>query len=266
MKKNKRLQVLIKVMGMALFVLVVAGLLSATDAGRKGKVTKIMVNIYPLAGDILLINNDDLARDFNTAFKEKLKAQIIEDLDLTKIEGVIEKNVFVKDAEVYIDARNNLRINVRQKNPVIRVFDQKGNTFYIDDNGNKVPKSMKAVLRLPVLTGAIPEYRIALSRDKASPYYHALKIVEAIGQNPFMAALTEQLVVADNKDIAIIPKLGKHKIVLGNSNDTKEKFKKLELFYKQGMQPAGWEIYSEINLKYKDQVVAKKTAQLPIKS
>jgi len=90
--------------------------------------------------------------------------------------------------------------------------------------------------------------------------------MKAILEDPFMNALTEQLVVDEKKDVCIIPKLGHHKIILGDAEDIENKFKRLEIFYKQGMPPEGWNIYKEINLKYKDQVVAKKIEGEPIKS
>ena len=139
-------------------------------------------------------------------------------------------------------------------------------SFIIDESGKKLPVSKQAVLRLPVLTGALPAFKNEMTKDKKNVYYKAFEVIKAIYKDPFMSAMTEQLLVDENKDISIIPKLGNHKIILGDATDLENKFKKLAIFYKEGMPPEGWSLYKEINLKFKNQVVAKKVEGEPIKN
>lgn len=266
MNVKRGLNIFYQISGFGLFILAVFGLISAADSRSHGTIHKVLVNIKPLENDVLLIKNEDLAKLLNKSYDLKLKNQKVEKLNLTKIEQAIEKNDFVEDAQVYIDARNNLQINVTQKTPILRVILNDNSTFFIDNSGKKLPVSKQAVLRLPVLTGSLPAFRNAMIKEKKNPYSKAFNIILAIQKDPFMYALTEQIVVDENKDISIIPKLGNHKIILGNAEDLEEKFKKLEIFYKQGMPPEGWNIYKEINLKFKDQIVAKKVEAAPIKS
>ncbi|MFZ1360247.1 MAG: hypothetical protein WAS28_17240, partial [Saprospiraceae bacterium] len=117
-----------------------------------------------------------------------------------------------------------------------------------------------------VLTGALPAFKNEMTKDKKNVYYKAFEVIKAIYKDPFMSAMTEQLLVDENKDISIIPKLGNHKIILGDATDLENKFKKLAIFYKEGMPPEGWSLYKEINLKFKNQVVAKKVEGEPIKN
>ena len=49
-----------------------------------------------------------------------------------------------------------------------------------------------------------------------------------------------------------------HKIIFGAAEDIDTKFKKLMIFYTHGLSKVGWNVYSEINLKFKDNVVCKK--------
>ena len=266
MTLNKGMKVFFQISSFALFIVAVFGLISATDSAKTGKINKVVVDIEPLQNDIYLIKNDDLAKLLNKSYDLKLKNQIVEKLDLTKIEKIIEKNDFVRDAQVYIDARNNLRIMVLQKSPILRVMLSDNTTFFIDESGKNLPVSKQAVLRLPVLTGALPAFKNEMTKDKKNVYYKAFEVIKAIDKDPFMSAMTEQLLVDDNKDISIIPKLGNHKIILGDATDLENKFKKLAIFYKEGMPPEGWSLYKEINLKFKNQVVAKKVEGEPIKN
>jgi cell division protein FtsQ len=46
--------------------------------------------------------------------------------------------------------------------------------------------------------------------------------------------------------------------VFGTGDDIEIKFEKLMLFYKEGLSRVGWDKYSTINLKYKNQIVCTK--------
>ena len=58
-----------------------------------------------------------------------------------------------------------------------------------------------------------------------------------------------------------MPLVGDQKIIFGSAYSEKEvteKFKKLRIFYNEAMPYEGWETYSEISLKYEDQIVCKR--------
>ena len=67
-----------------------------------------------------------------------------------------------------------------------------------------------------------------------------------------------QLHINENKEIELIPRVGNHIILLGSDEGLEAKFEKLMLFYQKGVQQIGWNQYSTINLKYKDQLVCLK--------
>ena len=52
--------------------------------------------------------------------------------------------------------------------------------------------------------------------------------------------------------------MGNHRIMLGTLNEFEEKLANLKLFYEQAIPKVGWEKYSMINLKYKNQIVCTK--------
>ena len=105
-----------------------------------------------------------------------------------------------------------------------------------------------------------------MATDKKSVYSDVLTLMKAVDQDPFMKALTEQIVVDPEVGLCIYPKLGHHRIIFGNAERAEQKFRKLEIFYKQAMPKDGWNVYKEINLKYKDQVIAKKEPLVVLQS
>jgi cell division protein FtsQ len=52
--------------------------------------------------------------------------------------------------------------------------------------------------------------------------------------------------------------VGNHRILLGQIEYYRENLEKLKLFYEKGLNQMGWNQYSIINLKYKNQVVCTK--------
>ena len=64
-----------------------------------------------------------------------------------------------------------------------------------------------------------------------------------------------------NGDFVLIPQVGSHTIIFGSAfsdREVEEKFKKLKVFYEEGLPYEGWNKYDIINLKYKKQIVCKK--------
>jgi cell division protein FtsQ len=84
------------------------------------------------------------------------------------------------------------------------------------------------------------------------------KYATFINNHPFWKAQIEQLHVNKDMDIELIPRVGNHTIVFGNADNIESKFEKLIVFYNKGLSNTGWNEYSVINLKFKDQVVCTK--------
>jgi cell division protein FtsQ len=84
------------------------------------------------------------------------------------------------------------------------------------------------------------------------------KMAEFIRTDPLWHAQIEQLYVNKELEIELIPRVGNHRIVVGDVVDIKKKLDKLKVFYAKGLSNTGWNEYSVINLKFADQVVCKK--------
>ena len=68
----------------------------------------------------------------------------------------------------------------------------------------------------------------------------------------------EQIYVHPDKEVELIPRVGNHRILLGTFDHFEEKLANLRLFYEQAIPKMGWEKYSIINLKYRNQIVCTK--------
>jgi cell division protein FtsQ len=70
-----------------------------------------------------------------------------------------------------------------------------------------------------------------------------------------------QIHLEKNGDFVLVPLVGDQKIIFGAAHSTQEvesKFDKLRIFYTEAIAYEGWSKYSEISLKYENQIVCKK--------
>jgi cell division protein FtsQ len=137
--------------------------------------------------------------------------------------------------------------SIRQREPVLRVISDTKGSFYVDKDRKIMPLSSNYAVYLPVATGLIDE---EFAQNELYDFAMFLR------NNPEWDAWVEQIVVRRNNEVVLIPRAGDFKIIMGSLNNYSDKLKKFDLFVKRGLNVVGWNRYSEINLKYDNQVVA----------
>jgi len=188
--------------------------------------------------------------------------------NVTDIEEKLNNNHSIKGAQVYKTINGKLIVNVKQRRPIARIFPKNSVSYYIDENGNLMPLSNKYSARLLVVSGNLNEPFAKRYKFNYNSLHDTLmnktmlddiyKLTEYIDKSEFWKAQIEQIVVNKVSEFELIPKVGNHKIVFGEIDNLEGKFEKLMIFYKKGLSKTGWNEYTEINLKYKNQVVCKK--------
>ncbi|MEX0635505.1 MAG: cell division protein FtsQ/DivIB, partial [Ferruginibacter sp.] len=176
--------------------------------------------------------------------------------DLKALEQNLEMDVWIKNAELFFDNNELLRINIDEREPIARIFSSNGNSFYIDSSLKLLPLSEKASARLPVFTG-FPESATKFSAADSNMLRDIKHISIALQSDSFLMAMIEQVDITPQHQFEMIPKIGLQIIRFGNGEDVNNKLEKLRLFYKNVMPKSGWSKYSVINLQYKNQIVAK---------
>src|ERR1044072_7501184 len=74
-------------------------------------------------------------------------------VDIHSMEKIISANSWVANAQVYVDNRRVLHVNVTQRVPVARFFEETGNSYYIDSTMSMMPISNRYVYYTTVVTG-----------------------------------------------------------------------------------------------------------------
>ena len=164
------------------------------------------------------------------------------------IEEKIAESELVSDVTAYKTPSGNIKIEITQKMPILRIFSAR-ESYYVDESGGTMPADYQYATYLPVANGNI---------EKSLATTELYKFALFLQKNEFWNNQIEQIYVNTNKEVELIPRIGDHRIILGDFEDFEEKMNNLRLFYEQAIPKIGWEKYEVINLKYKNQIVCTK--------
>ncbi|MEO5892028.1 MAG: hypothetical protein ABIQ31_17405 [Ferruginibacter sp.] len=185
--------------------------------------------------------------------------------NLKEMEMALQKNVWVKTAQLFFDNNERLQVNVLEREPVARVFTSSGTTFYIDSSVAMLPLSEKFSARLPVFTNFPSDKKVLIKAD-SNLLRDILVVSTAIQQDSFYMAMIDQVDITTQRTFEMVPKFGNTIIIFGDAKNAADKMSRLRLFYQEIMVKAGWNKYSEINVQYNNQVVAKRKGAAEIKA
>ncbi|WP_235296174.1 cell division protein FtsQ/DivIB [Portibacter marinus] len=200
-----------------------------------------------------LINSEYVKNEVRKSIGYNVERVNIEQLDVAEIERILKNNHFIGEVDVFMDGRNILRTVLKQKNPIVRISDGKEG-YYLDEDGDFVPLSPIATVRVPVITGNVNKYSHDYKKDENHQFNAIFKLARRVNEDEFLEALTEQIHVKKDGSYLLVPKLGNEKILLGSVDDLDEKVFKLKQFYKEGLTREGWGKYALLDFQY-DEIV-----------
>lgn len=220
--------------------------------------SSIVVSIEP-QNELLFVDRDMVIRTIRADGNEKLiLGKPVNALHTPVLEKKLIDNRMISHAQVFTDMNGVLNVKVRQREPVLRVMKPDGTGYYIDRDGIKMPLSERFSAHVPVATGNIFEDYDKQDSMQSFVGKELFKIATYVDKDAFWKAQVEQIFVTPESELVLIPRVGDHEIVFGNTTDMEEKFDKLMLFYKEGLSRVGWDKYRQINLSYRGQVVCVK--------
>jgi cell division protein FtsQ len=178
-------------------------------------------------------------------------------IDLKALENALEKNKWVKNAEMFFDNNQLLHVNIEEREPVARVFCAEGSSFYVDSFAIRLPLSDKLSARVPVFTN-FPSDKEVLTQSDSATLQNLVKIGKFIVADSFWMAQIAQIDITPSANFEMIPTIGDQLIVLGNAEDLARKFDRLFSFYKQAWLQNGMNKYEKIDVQFDHEVVAVK--------
>jgi len=237
----------------ALFIVV---LTSAIKKQNQLVCRNIQVKIDYDSG-LAFLSESDISDRINFLAGGSVVGKPLTGLNLRSLEKETEKNPYVDNAEVFVDQRQDMIVDVVQKRPILRVINNDGVSYYICEKNDRMPLSDKFTSHVAIALGNVQTHTDT-ERDSMvqAALYHLMQFVR---KDEFLLALVDQVYVEENGEMDIIPKTGGHTIHMGKVDSSlSEKFERLKIFYKDGLPVAGWTKYKSIDLRFKDQVVCER--------
>jgi cell division protein FtsQ len=251
----KRLSLIVA--SVAMFLLMIA----AVQYRKKSIVAEDGLTIKIINNDIQnkFVVREDVTKILFREFRHAIVGQPLELIDIEEIEMLLEADMFIKNADVYIDAFNKVHITVEQRVPVVRIMDVEDPGYYLDAEGERVSTSPHFTARVIVVTGKVGHFDENFLHIPHNRLNRVFDLVRFIENKPFWKAQFEQINVEHSGEVTLIPKLGDHIVRFGLPHeDIEDKFHRLEVFYQDGLPVEGWNKFKSINLAFKGQIVAKK--------
>lgn len=188
----------------------------------------------------------------------------LDSINLALIEERLKLNPYIKEVEVYKTIHGKINIEINQRNPILRVINSQGESFYIGKEGVIMPVSENYTSLEVVASGNI-QTSFDFKDKKNLPIIENMEnnkiilelytLANFINEDSFYIALFDQIYVTENQQIELVPKIGNHIVEFGNIDNYEKKLRNLKTFYKDGMKKMGWNKYSKISLKYDNQIV-----------
>ena len=173
--------------------------------------------------------------------------------NINRFEKIARSNPWIEKAEVYIDNRKVLQVRATQRVPVVRIFETTGASYYLDTALQQLPLSLEYTHYAPVVTG-VPPLKADSTGKKMKGRIVAL--IKTIDQDSFWKHGVEEIAMNGAGEFEIIPVLGTHRVLLGDTAQMARKLHNVFLFYKAVMNKVGWERYTLLDVRYAGQVVA----------
>jgi len=228
--------------GMLLALLVVV--LAFTNKKQKQQLLKLnQINIEASEDEFM---TEEIALEYIEKHNLDLDSVIFSEFYLNDLETTLLNHPAVKKVEVYSNQQGLMNIILKQRKAVVRIKTSVAD-YYLDEDGLEMPLSKNYTPRVLVVSG------------DANVTHHTdiFNFVERINKSEFWKSQIIQLHFKAN-EVIVIPRVGNQKIHFGTLTNFNEKLGNLYQFYKQAMRVKGWQTYSDISVKYNNQIVCTK--------
>ncbi|MGB1349849.1 MAG: cell division protein FtsQ/DivIB [Flavobacteriaceae bacterium] len=184
--------------------------------------------------DKLLIQNNDY-----------IKCVSKDILDLKALENKLSSHDMIENSEVYISINGILKIDIKQRNPYARVISD--SSFYIDNNGTKMPLSDNYSARVLLVHGLNDESNID----------YVFKLIKTIRDDEFLNLNVTDILI-NKSDISLRVRNCNFEVLVGDLNNLETKIKNFKAFYQKAYRDKILNNYKKVNLQFNNQIVCTK--------
>ena len=203
------------------------------------------------------INESDVIDLITRGGENRIVGEPFDELNLKEIESELLETKFISNAEVYKDLDGTLMISINQSRPIARLMSKKMNDRYISNKGEVLPLSKRYTARVVLINGDYANNAKLYDLTKTEYDRQLMDLLAFIEDNEFWKAQIAQLNINRKGNIKMYTQVSKQIADFGKPVDIPEKFMKLKVFYKDILPAKGWNNYSSVSVKFKDQIVCE---------
>lgn len=216
-------------------------------SSKRNYVRKIVKSEVVFQGNDELFVTHDMVNKLLIENYHNLQIPQKEKLDLNLLEKSLDNYNMIEKSEVFVTIDGILKAQVKQKSPIVRVFDENG-SFYYDYQASKMPISENFTARVPLVLGAINDE----NKEDLN------KLFRFIYDDDFLKKNIIGVEVLPTGALIMYNRNYNYKIDFGRTINVEAKFKNYKAFFQKAETDSSLVKYKKINLRYSHQVVCTK--------
>lgn len=184
-------------------------------------------------------------------------------IPVDSVVNVLEANPWIVDVEAEINLKSVLDIKITECDPIMRVYNTKGKSVYLDSEGNVFPTNNTHVKQLLVGSGYVnfPVDKLGNVSDETyadTDLPDMYRLMKAVLADEYSRNCVKQIYRDNKKNYIFSLNITNIIVIFGEINDIGDKLAKMQIFFNKMQGNPELDNYKEINLNYKNQVVCTK--------
>jgi len=180
----------------------------------------------------------------------------IQDIQLSQIEETILATQYVNKCNADFNADGELIVQLWLNNPIARVMNEKGNSFYVDEKGSMIPVSTQFTARTPLVRGSFIDSIPKAGLVEDSLLQAMVPVLNHLHNDSLWSANTSEVLVHPDGRWSIITQVGNMRIDMGRISEHQHQFLVLDTFVSQVLNKNGWNRYKRLRFDFHQQIVA----------
>lgn len=204
----------------------------------------------------VLLTQEDIEKALDTAHIA-VKGIRMKEINVNAISQLISQNPYVEKINFVHGTNKSLVIDYTMRHIVLHVFNENGDQYFVDANQNLLPYTTKMKDYLIIANGNIHQsYKKGATTGKElTP---VVELTKEILADEFCTAQFRQIYLNCDKQMELVSTAGNQIILFGTSDNAAEKLAKLKQVYQNGMTRKGFDQYAQLDVRYKNRIIATK--------
>ena len=176
---------------------------------------------------------------------------------------VLKLNPWITSVDANISLKANLDVELKECEPIVRIYNAKGRSVYLDNNGDIYPTKQDYVPHLLVGSGNVNFSVDELGNVNDSVYLKTdlpdmFRLMKEVLADDYAKLCVKQVFLDKKKNYRFYLNNTNIIVIFGDVNNIKEKLSKMKHFFDKMQGNPELDNYKEINLNFSNQVVCTK--------